>query len=571
MKKITLVTVLILLFSIMLNACAPAATPASVVEAPVVEATAVPATEVPVVVAPDVQAIWSDLVESIPADQGYGTLKVDALNAELADKAPFLIDVRQPSELESDGYIDGAVNIPVRDLLKNMAALPALDDPIVIYCLSGHRGALAMGALKAIGYTNVRNLNGGITAWKKAEFPVVTGGLPAAPVNGTAPIIEDAALFTMIDDYLSALPEGFASTKTDLLNAALANSAPFLLDVRTAPEFDNNGRIDGAVNVPLQDLFANLDKLPAKDQPMVVYCVSGHRAALATMGLQLLGYTDVKNLGGGINAWKAAQLPIVGFVDWNVVWGDFLTNQPEGFYSVSAANLNAELADKAPLLVDVREPAEYAEGHLAGAFNLPVRTLAQNLDKLPALDQPIVIYCLSGHRGALAMSALRLLGYTDVRNLAGGISAWKKAEFPAEAGEAMALTAGAVPTVDATALAAIDAFLTGLPDGFYSVKSPDLNLALAEADVPYLLDVRSAEEITNNGLIEGANNIPTGEVWSRLAELPQEKDAKIVVICQSGHRGAMVMMALRMNGFTEVTNLAGGMNAWVAAELPVVQ
>ena len=58
---------------------------------------------------------------------------------------------------------------------------------------------------------------------------------------------------------------------------------------------------------------------------------------------------------------------------------------------------------------------------------------------------------------------------------------------------------------------------------------------------------------------------------ANLAQLPTDKAAPIVVLCQSGHRGALVMMYLRMTGgYTNVRNLAGGMNAWVAAELPVV-
>jgi rhodanese-related sulfurtransferase len=566
MKKLSLAVLVVLLFSLLLGACAPAAAP--VAEAPVAAAAAEQVVAAP---APDVQALWSALVAAIPADKGYGTVSAANLNTEMAENAPFLLDVREAAEVETDGYIDGAVNIPVRDVLKNLDKLPGLDEAIVVYCASGHRGAYTMAALRQLGYTNVRNLAGGLGGWKKAEFPVVTGSVPAAPVAGTAPVIADQALYTLLTDYMSNLPEGFGTIKADALNTAIAESAPTLVDVRTADEYNKNGRIEGAINVPLQELFASLDKLPAKDQPIVIYCVSGHRGAVAQMGLQLLGYTNVKNLAGGINAWKAAQFPIVGYVDWNAVWGEFLTTLPEGYYSVSAANLNAELAEKTPLLVDVREATEYAEGHLSGAINLPVRSLLQNLDKLPDQAQPIVIYCVSGHRGSLATAALRLLGYTDVRNLGGGMNAWKKAEFPVEAGEAAALTAGTAPVVDATRLAALDAFLANLPEGFYAVKAADLNLALGEAEKPFIVDLRTAKEVTDGGMIEGAINIPVVELWARLSELPQDKAAKIVTVCGSGHRGAMALAALRMNGYTEVTNLAGGMGAWLAAELPVVK
>jgi len=51
--------------------------------------------------------------------------------------------------------------------------------------------------------------------------------------------------------------------------------------------------------------------------------------------------------------------------------------------------------------------------------------------------------------------------------------------------------------------------------------------------------------------------------------LPADKAAPIVVLCQSGHRGAIIMMYLQMMGYTNVRNLGGGMNGWMNAELPV--
>ena len=569
-KKVSFVLVLFMLFSIVLSACAPAAPvaePTAAPAAPVVEEA--PTAEAEVVVAPDFQVLFADLVASIPADKGYGTVKPDVLNTELADNAPFLVDVREPAELEADGYIEGAVNIPVRTLTQNLDKLPGLDEPIVVYCASGHRGGFALAALKLLGYTNVRNLGGGIAAWKKAEFPVATG-TPAAAVAGDPVIIEDQALFEAVDGFMSNLPEGFYATKSDKLNAELAESAPMLLDIRTEAEYAKNGYIEGAVNIPFEVLFTSLDKLPAKDQKIVVYCASGLRGAVATMGLRMVGYADVVNLGGGFNAWKAAQFPVAGVVDWNAVWGDYLSTMPADFYSISAPNLNTALAESAPVLVDVREPAEYAEGHLASAINLPVRQLLANLDKLPAQDQPIVIYCASGHRGALGMVALQLLGYTNVKNLGGGIAAWKKAELPVVT-DATEPVAGTAPTVDPLRFEALNAFLSGLPDGFSTIKAADLNMLLGEETKPFVLDVRSAEEVANDGAIEGSVNIPLGELWTRLSELPTDKAAPMVVLCKSGHRGAIAMMALSMNGYTDVKNLGGGINAWIAAELPVVK
>jgi len=173
---------LLIVASMILGACASTAQeqevevqPTEVVTAEVIIPTEIPATEVPPTEepAPDMVAVFSAVIASIPADAGYGAVSATALNEELADVAPFLVDVREVSEIEANGYIAGAINIPIRQLLENLDKLPGLDEPIVIYCGSGHRGGIAIALLKGLGYTNVRNLGGGMNAWVAAELPVV--------------------------------------------------------------------------------------------------------------------------------------------------------------------------------------------------------------------------------------------------------------------------------------------------------------------------------------------------------------------------------------------------------------
>ncbi len=577
-KKFATPLMLLVLLSLLVSACAPAAPAVEAPAAPAVtEAAAPAAVEAPAEPAAeeasaiDVEALWTDLIAGMPADKGYGSVSAAKLNEGLVENPPFMLDVREAAEVEKDGFIKDSVNIPVRDVLKNLDKLPAPDQPIVVLCASGHRGGYVISALRLLGYENARNLGGGIGAWKKAELPVETGK-PAEAKSISAPEIADEALFTLLDDWMSNLPEGFYATNSEKLNTALVETQPFLLDVRSQKEYDDTGYIAGAVHIQFQDLMANLDKLPAKNEPIVIYCASGHRGAIAQMGLLLMGYENILNLGGGLNAWKAAQYPVEGFVDWNAVWGEYLTNLPAGFSAVGAADLNTELVEKAPFLLDVREAAEIEkDGFIQGAVAIPARDVLKNLDKLPAKDQPIVVYCASGHRGGFVMSALQLLGYEKVRNLGGGIGAWKKADLPTETGAPAEGTAGAAPEVDAARFAKLDAFLAGLPDGFLAMKPADINLALGEADKPFMLDVREADELTADGAIEGALNIPVKELFTRLAELPADKAAKIVVFCKSGHRGAVAQMALLMNGYSDVVNMGGGIGAWAAAELPLVK
>lgn len=568
-KKMQMLLGVLMVFSIILSACAPAVKEAPVVtEAPIV-------TEAPVIEAPaiDTQALFAGLITELPADKGYGTVKPAMLNEELVDKAPFLLDVREAAEAEADGYIEGAVNIPVRELLANLDKLPAKDEPIVIYCASGHRAGMMFSTLKLLGYTNVRNLAGGLNGWKKANLPVVTGSLPAAPAALSMPEITDQPLFEMLNGFFVAMPADFYAIKSDALAEALTGATPpTIIDIRTAEEFAKDGYIEGAINIPMQEIFSNLEKLPAKDAPIVVNCVSGHRGSIVAMGLRLLGYENVMNLAGGLNAWKAAKLPVVGWVDWAVKWPEYIANLPEGYSTIKAADLNTALVENPPFVLDVREAAEpEKDGFIAGAVNIPIREVLNNLDKLPAKDQPIVVYCLSGHRAALVMASLQMLGYTDVKNLAGGLNGWKKAELAVETGTLPSKpTTGTAPEVDAVLLRDLGAFLTSLPEGYFTVKAPDLNVELTGTPAPILLDVRTVEE-TANGYIEGALLIPFKDFAANLAQLPADRATPIVVLCQSGHRGAIVTMYLRMTGYTNIRNLAGGMNAWAAAELPVVK
>ncbi len=89
-------------------------------------------------------------------------------------------------------------------------------------------------------------------------------------------------------------------------------------------------------------------------------------------------------------------------------------------------------------------------------------------------------------------------------------------------------------------------------------------LALREAGA-FILDVRQPEEWTA-GHIPDATLIPLGELASRVAEVP--KDRQVVVVCRSGNRSAQGRDVLLGAGFPAVASMAGGMNGWTAAGYP---
>ena len=270
---------------------------------------------------------------------------------------------------------------------------------------------------------------------------------------------------------------------------------------------------------------------------------------------------------------------------------EFGLNLPRGYGLINAADLAGFLAAQDMVLLDVREPEEYEAGHMIGAFNVPIRTLSQNLDLLPDKTASIVVICKGGGRAMLAATSLEILGYENVKVLKGGFDAWAGEELPTTT-DVFTAEAGEMPEFDPDVYAAVDNYLTNLPQGFGLVSSTNLMAEYARSPLPesegsvccksahtegdikldgesVLLDVRGEEEWAT-GYIAGANHLWINEFVNHLADLPADLDTPIVVYCQSGYRGGIAAVMLNLLGYTNVRNLAGGVNAWVAAGLPLV-
>ncbi len=91
--------------------------------------------------------------------------------------------------------------------------------------------------------------------------------------------------------------------------------------------------------------------------------------------------------------------------------------------------LEVEEKEDHPLILDVRRPSEWTEGHLPDAVHVPLSTLEDCLTDL-SFDNGVVAYCASGMRSIDASYVLKRHGVKDVRSLAGGIQAWERAGSP---------------------------------------------------------------------------------------------------------------------------------------------
>lgn len=108
-----------------------------------------------------------------------------------------------------------------------------------------------------------------------------------------------------------------------------------------------------------------------------------------------------------------------------------LSSMPDDYFTIRDVAAEKLIAAGAAAVLDVREPSEFATEHIARATNVPIRNLVKTIGTLPSdRAAPILVYCKTGHRGAIALSVLRMLGYSNVRSIYGGLDGWKAAGFP---------------------------------------------------------------------------------------------------------------------------------------------
>ena len=218
----------------------------------------------------DMKAIVRDFLANLPPDWNLIT------SQDVAKTKPFLVDVRQPDEYRQ-GFIEGAINIPIRELVQNLRALPALDKDIVVVCSTGHRAAIGMAVLQMLGYKKARSLEGGLNAWRAAKLPVVAAPVPQRSV-GPAPQI-NTQVQEMFDYYLAHTlpfdwgvidPAGLTSDQNLKSSADVEiqpetfDQGPSVLIDMDEPEESARAKLPKVINIPLRGLPDSLDTMPLK-------------------------------------------------------------------------------------------------------------------------------------------------------------------------------------------------------------------------------------------------------------------------------------------------------------------
>jgi rhodanese-related sulfurtransferase len=194
------------------------------------------------------------------------------------------------------------------------------------------------------------------------------------------------------------------------------------------------------------------------------------------------------------------------------------------------------LGDAGAQILDVRDPAEYAKGHLAGSINIGMGgQYATWAGTVLHRAKPIVIIAEPGREQEAALRLGRI-GFDHVKG------------YLQQGMEALAERPDLVWPTE-------------------RISAPMAAEELASADPPIVLDVRNPREWASKH-IEGSVNIPLNHLQERIAEIP--RDRRIAVHCAGGYRSSIAVSILHQHGITHLIEIAGGLAAWDAVQLPVI-
>nr|WP_206324902.1 MULTISPECIES: MBL fold metallo-hydrolase [unclassified Streptomyces] len=187
------------------------------------------------------------------------------------------------------------------------------------------------------------------------------------------------------------------------------------------------------------------------------------------------------------------------------------------------------------VVVDARDPQEFAAGHLRGSVNVPADgRFAEQAGTVLPVDADLLVVAPQNREEEI-VTRLARIGFDRV--------------------------AGYLRSPD-DALTALADEVT--PAG--RLTAAQVRAALAGDNPPVVIDVRNCGERGDNGFIDGALHIALGELPHRLDEIP--RDRPLVLHCAGGHRSSIAASLLRHHGFTDVSDVLGGYAAWALTEAP---
>jgi hydroxyacylglutathione hydrolase len=324
----------------------------------------------------------------------------------------FAGDVGRPDLLEKAVGVANAASAAARVLFRSLQRFRTLADHLQVW--PGHGAGSACGkGLSAMPQTTVGyelRYNWAFAARDESEFVAqVLAGQPEPPryfkemkrINRDGPAV------------IGGLRRPARMPESKL--PSLLAEGVVVVDLRGMAAFAA-GHVPGTINIPLNRSFTTwAGWLLPYDREFYLMADERDDVAidLAARDLTMIGLERVGGFFGPdvLAAWEAREGGL------------------EATPQATLAELTGSNGSGAALIVDVRNAAEWAEGHLPGARHIPLGELLDRIAEVPR-DGPVVLHCQGGSRSGIALSLLQARGFGNVRNLGAGFTGWRTAGLP---------------------------------------------------------------------------------------------------------------------------------------------
>ncbi|MBC7949901.1 MAG: MBL fold metallo-hydrolase [Chitinophagaceae bacterium] len=295
-----------------------------------------------------------------------------------------------------------------------------LGDDVIVYPAHGPGSScgknLGPNTFSTIG--EEKEYNYALRAANKTDFiKAVTDGIPPPPQYFPINAKINKEGYDSIDDIVIT---GMRPIPVPEFKKMILDDSIIVLDTRRADEF-TKGFVPGSISIGLDGRFAEwAGSLLSFEAPMLLITDAGKEKE-SIIRLARVGLDKVQGfLEGGYEAWRKSGEPSDMIID------------------IEADELMMDIPfDPQLKVLDVRKPAEFAEGHLRGALNLPLNDMTDPASMANFEDdQNLYVHCAGGYRSVIAASMLKRQGIHNIRNILGGwgkIKEQEKAEIVKEA------------------------------------------------------------------------------------------------------------------------------------------
>ena len=330
-------------------------------------------------------------------------------NAVLTGDTLFIGDVGRPDLRASLGWTADDLGAHLYDSIHNK--LLPLPDETLVYPSHG-AGSLCGKKLSSDTVSSLgdqRRLNYALQPMSKEEFiRLVTADQPDAPAYFTYDAILNTRERATLDKNLELVLHPIDLDEV----LRMGDQGAQILDVRDAAEYAK-GHLAGSINIGLGGQYATWAGTVLDRTKPIVIIAEPSREQEAALRLGRIGFDHVKGyLQGGMEA--LASRP-------DLVW-------PTERVSAPMVAEELEGAD-APLVLDIRNPREWATKHIGGSVNIPLNHLQERMAEIPR-NRRIAVHCAGGYRSSIAASILHQYGITNLIEMAGGLAAWEAAKLP---------------------------------------------------------------------------------------------------------------------------------------------